>query len=629
MFNKFEKEPKYGLRKFSVGLCAAILGTAFFLNTNEIKADTTTQETEQSVVSQNKSSENKEQADEKSTVNQNNDEAVKQSQAPANEQTSNENPAPAENKENSETVDASQQENTTQENVGPVTAEKPVATTKVVPEYKDPDPNSVTKNGDQEMTVKWTDTKAHRQDVMAGQTNVDLQISVNNLPAAKQGQSFNLQVGNPTQWQIQNDPNVGEDFTVTVNHENNDFTITANKDYNGQNGAASFTLPVTLMPKAAAFNVETDATINITMTDPEHQTMFKQDVNVNVKPLVDKVNNERVKVFVIKYGTDDSNVPQEDQGKKVLQWGLYWNYGQNPLTDVYFQQTFSTGQTIIPQSIKVFEIPDRSWVVNQNGNRINLDNVYQKITTYKESTAFEDLLKSGVNDTKNKITIAQNGPFMLGNENASDKIFFIQLDTLPSEEALQNWTKGDDDPYSKLYMGDSTANLQSLDGFEYTNFLNNGQSTANLGNYTANVYFINKDQTDKELAKVIGVNSTDANTNISFAGLNQVVAKLEKDGYVLDGIATGANSTKLDLATSPIQAKALLASADPFGNFAVAPKNFTLVFSKTSPAEKPGKDDPNKDKPTTPGDHQDQPQTPDKKQPTNNNEQKPKCCFTP
>lgn len=79
-----------------------------------------------------------------------------------------------------------------------------------------------------------------------------------------------------------------------------------------------------------------------------------------------------------------------------MQYAIDWNYGSStnpslkPLLNVLAHIKFSSGQRILPSTIKVFKIPFNIKVVASDGQRISINDYYSKISTLSEDTNFEN-----------------------------------------------------------------------------------------------------------------------------------------------------------------------------------------------------------------------------------------------
>lgn len=106
------------------------------------------------------------------------------------------------------------------------------------------------------------------------------------------------------------------------------------------------------------------------------------------------------------YGPEPSaaaDVPADKQkSARLMQYALEWNYGSakepslNPLMDVLVNIKFNKGQQILPSTIKVFKIPANMEVVDSDGQRVPINDYYNKLATLPEDTNFEKLLRDSI-----------------------------------------------------------------------------------------------------------------------------------------------------------------------------------------------------------------------------------------
>ncbi len=158
---------------------------------------------------------------------------------------------------------------------------------------------------------------------------------------------------------------------------------------------------------------------------------------------------------------EDINQLKLNDDSHLLQWGIYFNYGNqlnNPplsLYDAIFKVAFSQDQTLIPSSIKVFEIPNRM-AVDQNALRHGIndfydgtdkpdENYYSIITTgNNEKTKFADFLRAhlfkNATGQATGFSVNQTGQKFNPNDPSYDystHAYFIQLDTVLSNKSGQ------------------------------------------------------------------------------------------------------------------------------------------------------------------------------------------------
>ena len=100
-----------------------------------------------------------------------------------------------------------------------------------------------------------------------------------------------------------------------------------------------------------------------------------------------------------------------------MQYAIDWNYGSatnpslKPPLNVLAHIKFSSGQRILPSTIKVFKIPSNIKVVASDGQRISINDYYSKISTLPEDTNFENCLKNSISNDGREIVIDQKVNF--------------------------------------------------------------------------------------------------------------------------------------------------------------------------------------------------------------------------
>ena len=126
----------------------------------------------------------------------------------------------------------------------------------------------------------------------------------------------------------------------------------------------------------------------------------------------------------------------QQKDARLMQYAIDWNYGSStnpslkPLLNVLAHIKFSSGQRILPSTIKVFKIPFNIKVVASDGQRISINDYYSKISTLSEDTNFENFLRNSISNDGREIVIDQKGNFTVNGEDYSKNgPYFIQLDT--------------------------------------------------------------------------------------------------------------------------------------------------------------------------------------------------------
>lgn len=257
------------------------------------------------------------------------------------------------------------------------------------------------------------------------------------------------------------------------------------------------------------------------------------------------------------YGPEPSaaaDVPADKQkSARLMQYALEWNYGSakdpslNPLMDVLVNIKFNKGQQILPSTIKVFKIPANMEVVDSDGQRVPINNYYNKLATLPEDTNFEKLLRDSISEDKKQIKIDQKGNFTANGVDYSKMgPYFIQLDTLLNPNAIDNWASN---PDSGVGPSITTPIVNENDWKHSGSGSTTNTSTQTYTDFkfdpavdrVVRIYFIDEN-TDKEIPDT--VRSIIAKTNSTVDNpTSSIINDLKKQGYVLDKQATNGESS--------------------------------------------------------------------------------------
>lgn len=295
-----------------------------------------------------------------------------------------------------------------------------------------------------------------------------------------------------------------------------------------------------------------------------------------------------------------------DTDRLAMQYMIEWNYGKagdtasttlSPLKTADFTAHFSKGQTLVPDTIKVFRVyqPD---AVTADGEWVSIGSSYGKIIKH-EDPAFEQFLKEhltvttlsdGVTknlswqDYQEQLNMAkENGTepllvngiylheddmyhvmvdgkeynFAENHGNNTDKsvatphsTFFIQMDTLLDANMPEEWTKPGNGPsitYNKV-SGDFDGN-GTTDRSTSPVFQDGGNGFSHEITYKAVLHFADVNDKDNiiSLDSDHGVSPLDgydqehasADTPITFENAAQAIQQLEKENYKFIGISRG------------------------------------------------------------------------------------------
>lgn len=439
--NKFESKQRFGFRKLSIGLVAAALGTTFMITDAQVThADETNPSTQASEQSKQ----------ETTTSTTSTDSASQVVKGKSNNLT-----LAAQDQNNHQTQDATVDSKSAKETNVDVYA-------------------TSSDNEGNDTNNLLTDNQV--TDIMAGQDNIYIHTDITNLQANDKKIKFNF---NDTK----NDLviNTEDNFQTNINgwmvtKDTPDSVIAEWTNTNLNPSSLSLSIPVigkvTNSSTTLDANNPTQASLTITIGDnaPIVKDLFKADV----LPYEDKVvEDEIIKGFSMGQKDFNSevgygNISQEDIDKynlneetKLLQWGIYFNYGQgiklNPLENAHFDALFHGDQTFLPGSIKVWQVPD-NLIVNTDGERYGIDDtvsyngqdtkVYEVITedgNYRPNFVKYLQVNSNNATAPNGFAVDQrksneNVTFYIpvngqNDTNFSKHAYFIQVDTaLPKDQ---------------------------------------------------------------------------------------------------------------------------------------------------------------------------------------------------
>lgn len=429
-----EKKQRFGYRKLATGLATVLLGTSFYLSNGQlVHADENTnhqteQQVEQNRQSTNLQTESKNETDTPTAASANSN-VAQSAQSHAHDQ-------------------ASHQD------------------TNVVVKQTD-------QNGQETSTIQPSDTKQ----MMAGQDNVNVHIDLTNLNNNDRQITFNFSnTGDKDDQKTMffNAGNYKEGDTLQLDNNwsltnQGNGTLVANwKNASLDPDSLSLVIPLQGNPNVVkTSNINTDVVLTITKNNQSSQYNI---LKAEVTPYEDKVrSDEIIKGFAMLQTTvakekEYGNISQVDldrlnakDNQVILQWGYYFNYGKgnqitnpdlNPLMDTIMKITYNGNQTLIPSSIRVFQVPD-GMIVHPDGKRYGIDDLAPDGTTYyykitqngNERPDFENYLRSSAKGNTIAINqISNNGQhvtFFVPVNNGKDKdesyskhAYFFQIDTL-------------------------------------------------------------------------------------------------------------------------------------------------------------------------------------------------------
>lgn len=560
---KLYGKEKFSFRKLSIGLCAVALGTTFYLSSGQlVHAETTidSNQPQSEVVKSDTSN---------STGNQ------------INSGKTDINQSSKESQNNYQTLDLSKEKN----------VESPSPSNLKVEEFKSKknQTNSVSATVDDK-------TPADPQTMYAGITNTKVHVGLDNLKSTDTNLDINLNnvADNNEPLKINYDFGTnGKTLTDSAGHDiwnltktNNGTTINAKwvgGDTTGKILKLDFDFDIQVNRNVVTEqNYQNYSNISVSANITNHstgQTIVNDTklINAQVKPYQDKIKQgEIAKIFWMKNtNASDQLLDPADPSKgygegkyvtfpkgtkadqQVIQWGVYFNYGAisldgsghiilKPLEDALLNIKFNGDQTLVPASIKVFEVPTSDTQTDTqypDGNRIGENDptsdgktYYQVFTDPKnERSDFENYLKkhSSTSSKPNAISFDQstakktNGHnyFNLDGNNGSPTnyskhAYFIQIDTLLPEHKTPNQSD------SVEYNSDLKSHGAKYDSIAYPGDLNGSGGSETLANKEqAHLYYY--DDIDEKWLSPIGSNnkydvmvSGDPDTVIDFGDIS-------------------------------------------------------------------------------------------------------------
>lgn len=315
---------------------------------------------------------------------------------------------------------------------------------------------------------------------MAGQDTVNVTIKVTN-PKLDNNNSLTINLPNAGKNKDFKIPDQKQTISDKDDKQSTWTIIPSEDEQNGSSIVAKWSSPTMRQPQDLKITLPVQGNSDFIKRDTNDQK-FTIKVNgtsytaftADLKPYQEKVSKgEILKGFPMgvktfnnvngsyaeksNFSTADIEKFKLNKNSKILQWGIYFNYGsQKNNTNLYslinatFGTSFSHGQILIPSSIKVFEVPT-GMAVDNNGYRHGVADYYhdpqdqtqnstyynQIATGQNQKPEFENLLKTNLTyvdpTTKkdpNGFKVSQKGAFKIkGNDNYGKHAYFIQLDT--------------------------------------------------------------------------------------------------------------------------------------------------------------------------------------------------------
>lgn len=510
---KLYGKQKFSFRKLTIGLCAVALGTTFYLSNGSLvhadepaknsepassevvktdSKDTTSGQTSEETASQGQDSTSANQNNEVTTPNDKKSQDTSTKDANDSDQSVT---ISSKDLGNSNVASSELNDNKVKK---PVVLAKQVKTDSVTAKATD-------ENGNETSTINSSSTTK----LEAGQDNVNVHINFDNL--GENDNKVDIKLSNvgsvdSNQPLVLNESNFADGSTITLDNwsltNNGNGSITANWNSTTQS-PASLDLTLTLQGNQNLItkdneNQYTDVPVEVSITKnsgDENYTAFRAQLT----PYEDKVkSDEIVKGFPMGTTTVASeksygNISDADIAKNnasddqtVAQWGAYFNYGKggaanpdlNPLYDAIFHLTLNGDQTILPSSIKVYEVPD-GMALDSNGDRIGINDTnpatgetyyHSIVTNANERSDFETYLKNQTKNNSIEVDQTINGQHVqfyvpksdgTNDTSYSHHAYFIQFDSLlPKKQTVPS--DKDTLTYSYTAVGTGTTVTQTV-----------------------------------------------------------------------------------------------------------------------------------------------------------------------
>lgn len=621
---KLYGKQKFSLRKLSIGLVAVTLGTTFYLTNGQlVHADTGTDSdangaAKTEVVENQSQDAGKSNSDSASTAASNNEETGKQTDA--NSADTNATETTVKNNASDKTdSDASSDSNSSSDtqtvNVADLT-KSGSADVSTLKENKSEDTTSTS------VTVKSTDSSGNETDTVdpstaksmeAGQDTVNLHIDLDNLTKDDTKFTFNLSnVGDNSDFIVNssnlgekgNNISIGSNWTLTNNGDGN-FTATWNST---TQDPTSLSINIPLQGNQSTVKSAKDSSVAVTVTKSDGSSTTYDGFKANITPYVDKVVSDQIiKGFPTKtttVGTEKGygNISDADiaetgatDDQTVLQYGVYFNYGKggaanpdlDPLMDAIAKLQLGGDQTLLPSSIKVFQVPD-NMIVDSDGNRLGENDVdpatgktyYDEICTNDNySSDFSQYLKDNTDGNTIAIDQTVNGqhvtfyvPKSDGTKDTSysKHAYYIQIDalltknkTIPgSGETIT--TQSFDGTGSTIDNNHSSwKGMVSGDG-QGQDKENKEQAQILYYDDTTGQYITPSDSSDKYQVSVTG--DPDATIDFGTDATNDY-KDITSRNYVYAGVTSGTDATSQDFIKDDSGKTAAFASTGIYSTF--------------------------------------------------------------
>ena len=339
----------------------------------------------------------------------------------------------------------------------------------------------------------------------------------------------------------------------------------------------------------------------------------------------------------------ESRLNDKNDKKNLEQYQIEFNWGnqgKGNLNNVYYKQTFSEGQTLLPRSIHVWKVDKNLFKKNKDGKIIrpslNNFNTYNAIIQGNADHNFENYLRNHliVSTSNGSMTMDQyeqiiqdlnrhnssltnypvvtgieikgNGQF-IDNNHPKDGAYYIQMDTLLPKDIPAQWLQGDG-PSTSFNPKQPTGDITATGEFITVNtgdFKRSSDSDLNPDAYTAHLYFADVNDPDniKDLDSKAGFlngitapGARNPNTQISFNDVETTISNLTNAGYKLIGVSEGQKTSGsydgstyyplITLQDNNLNKYHNFLKNKNYGNYDIYPKNFTLNFIHSTHTKK-------------------------------------------
>lgn len=531
LMNEGRVQQRFSIRKLTIGTASVLLGTIMFWSSpvavHADKVDTSASE-QNAVVEDSNSTTSSQKQEAQSDKTDTATDSQTQDSTNSSSQTAENNAATAKS-DTSQTSDTAATDDATKDSKKSVVSTEfsPIdnpqsatidisggETTKAQSPTASITTTKVSANG-QDTGTTVDSSSDQRYEMTAGEGAVNVHVKLDNLTANDQelymhftnvGSNFPLKVAS-------NQLQPGQSITSgnwTLQNLSGDVDTTIYAKWNSTEAtptSLSFNLPI--QGNTSTVKTDTDADVDFSVYLPDsdyaNQTYTQNILDATIHPYQDKVQDDEVlKGFVINNGYDSSNpitvgteksynnisdadynalknsaefkdlTEDEFNNIRIVQYGFYFNYNtylnDQALQDAVYKILLQGNQTLIPSSIKAYEVSKDLALDSTTGERHGINDTMADGKTYynaitqsqNESKAFENYLKNQIDtsdtpdydyfNSGNEISDDQSGTFTVpGIDDAANKAYFFQVDAVLTE------LPGDDD-LSHTWMEFGTGN---------------------------------------------------------------------------------------------------------------------------------------------------------------------------